>query len=112
MSQKSIIEEIKVTGTELVDTVKDIVKQGNVRRIIIRNKKGKTLLEIPLTIGAAGLGATLYALGPFLSAIGFFALYINDFSVVVERARKTSEIEADAQIIEIVEDEGPDTKKE
>ena len=108
---KSLIEEIKVTGKDLVERIKEIVQEGNVPRVIIKNKKGKVLLEVPLNVGVAGLGAALYALGPFLPAIAFYALLSNDFNIVVERTDEpepgSKEILAEAQIVEIVEDEGP-----
>lgn len=105
----TIIEELKVTGKELLDTIKTIVSDGNVRRIVVKNKKGKILIEIPLTVGVAGLGAAIYVLGAFIPAITFYALFANDFNIVVERDGEgaNKEVEAESQIIKIVEDEGP-----
>ena len=110
----TIIEEIKVTGKELLETIKSIVSDGNVRRIVVKNKKGKILIEIPLTVGVAGLGAAIYVLGAFIPAITFYALFANDFNIVVERDGEGSkkEVEAESQIINIVEDEGPGSKKD
>ena len=48
------VEEVEVTGEKLLATVKELIHQGNVRRIVIRNAKGVTLLEIPLVLGIAG----------------------------------------------------------
>lgn len=105
----TIIEELKVTGKELLDTIKSIVSDGNVRRIVVKNKKGKILIEIPLTVGVAGLGAAIYVLGAFIPALTFYALFANDFNIVVERdgEGENKEVEAESQIINIVEDEGP-----
>ncbi|TNE72661.1 DUF4342 domain-containing protein [bacterium] len=113
----SIFEEITVTGKELLETIKSIVSDGNVRRIVVKNKKGKILIEIPLTVGVAGLGAAIYVLGAFIPAITFYALFANDFSILIERDGEGNkkEVEAEAQIIKIVEDEGPkkdDEKKD
>lgn len=108
----NIFEEIRTTGTELLSQIKKIVQEGNVRRIVIKNGKGKTLLEIPLSAGVLGMGAA-YALAPFLSAIGFFALFLNDCSIEVERYESQDadkEVEAEAEIINIMEDEGPASK--
>jgi len=112
MSANSIFEEVKVTGKELLETIKSIVSDGNVRRIVVKNKKGKVLIEIPLTVGVAGLGAAIYVLGAFIPAITFYALFANDFNIIVERdgSGSSKEVEAEAQIINIVEDEGPDKK--
>lgn len=104
---KTMFEEIGTTGKELLDRIKQIVTEGNVRRIVIKNNKGKVLLEIPLSAGVLGMGAA-YALAPFLSAIGFFALFLNDCSIEVERYEnpdEDKEVEAEAQIIDIVEEE-------
>lgn len=109
----SIFEEISVTGKELLETIKSVVSDGNVRRIVVKNKKGKILIEIPLTVGVAGLGAAIYVLGAFIPAITFYALFANDFSILIERDGEGSnkEVEAEAQIIKIVEDEGPKEEK-
>lgn len=71
-------EEIRVTGSQLVDTVKGLVREGNARRIIIRNEEGKTLLEIPLTF--AGLGALLL---PTIAALGALAALVTNCTIVV-----------------------------
>jgi hypothetical protein len=107
IKQKTTFEEIKTTGSELLDRLKELAEQGNTRRAIIRNAKGKTLLEVPLTVGVAGAGA-LSILTPFLSAIGFFALMLTDCTIVVERYdedQPNGEIKGEATVIEIVEEE-------
>lgn len=77
-------EEFKVSGSELIDKVKEIIKEGNARRIIIKNKEGKTTLEAPLTLGVVG-GVALAAMTPLLVAIGAIAGLVADWSLVVER---------------------------
>ena len=71
-------EEIKVRGEELLKKVKELVKEGNVRRIIIKNEDGKVLLEIPLTIGVVGV-----ALIPIWAAIGALAAFAAHYTVEV-----------------------------
>ncbi len=73
-------EEHKVRGENLVSKVKEILHEGNVRRISIRNEDGKELIEIPLTIGVVG---TL--LLPAWAAIGAIAALVTNCSIVVER---------------------------
>jgi hypothetical protein len=73
-------EELKITGEELVATVKELVRQGNIRRITVKNREGKTLVEIPLTLGVVG---TL--LIPTLAALGAVAALVAECSIVVER---------------------------
>lgn len=74
------IEELKVEAGELVDKVKDILREGNVRRIIIKDETGHTFMEIPLTIAAIGAVAA-----PLLAAVGALAAFVSKFRVVVER---------------------------
>lgn len=73
-------EEHRVSGDGLVARVKELVHAGNIRRIIIKNDEGKTLIEIPLTIGVVGL-----AFAPVLAAIGALAALAADFTLVVEK---------------------------
>lgn len=103
---KTTFEEIKTTGSELLGRLKELAADGNARRAIIRNSKGKTLLEVPLTIGVAGAGA-LSILAPFLSTIGFFAIMLTDCTIIVERYEDeaSKEIEGEATVIDIIEDE-------
>ena len=73
-------EEHKVGGDGLVAKVKELIREGNIRRISIKNDEGKTLIEIPLTIGVVGL-----AFSPVLAAIGALAALAADFTLVVEK---------------------------
>jgi hypothetical protein len=73
-------EEFKVAGEDLLKRVKELIAEGNVRRIIIRNKEGKTLVELPLTIGIVGI-----ALAPVLAAVGAIAALVTECTIVVER---------------------------
>lgn len=73
-------EEHQVRGENLVSKIKEIIHEGNVRRISIRNEEGKELIEIPLTIGVVG---TL--LLPAWAAIGAIAALVTNCSIVVER---------------------------
>ncbi len=65
-------EELEVAGSQLVERVRELIEEGNVRRLIIRNQEGRTLLEIPLTFGAVASGALLlfYPVLAGLAAIG------------------------------------------
>lgn len=82
-------EEFKVSGEDLLKKVKEIIAEGNVRRIIVKNKDGKALVELPLTIGVVGA-----ALAPLLAAVGAIAALVTECTIVVEREEKeTSEDE-------------------
>lgn len=80
MEKTTRTEELKITGEELVATVKELVRQGNIRRITVKNREGRTLVEIPLTLGVVG---TL--LIPTLAALGAVAALVAECSIVVER---------------------------
>jgi len=75
-----MIEEMKVAGEQVVETVKNLIKEGNVRRITIKNSAGETVLSIPLTIGVVGV-----AVVPVLSAIGAVASLMSDCTLSIER---------------------------
>jgi hypothetical protein len=75
-----IIEEIKVKGEELLAKVKELVREGNIRRITIADKDGKVLMSLPLTLGVVGA-----LLAPSLAAIGAIAALVTECTVKVER---------------------------
>jgi len=83
-SERSWTEEIMVTGNELVDRIKTLVAEGNVRRLIIRNPDGQSLLEIPLTAGVA-VGGVVTIMAPVLAALGALAALVAEFKVEVIR---------------------------
>ncbi len=85
MSEEKVrTEEFKVSADETVAKVKEIVAEGNVRRITIQNEDGKTLIEFPLTIGVAAAAGVLL-LAPLLAAVGVLAAILTDLTIVVER---------------------------
>ncbi len=77
---KTFFEEIRVLGNDLVDKVKALIHEGNVRRIIIKNEQGHTFMEIPVTVAAVGI-----VLAPVLAAVGALAAMAAHFTVVVEK---------------------------
>ena len=78
-------DEIKVTGEQLVKKVRQLIKEGNARKIIIKDENGKHLIEIPMTVGAVGV-----LLAPVLAAVGALAALIGKCSIEVikEKAKK------------------------
>jgi len=76
------VEELKVSSDDLVKTVKKLIHEGNVRRLIIKNEKGKMLLEIPVTVGVIG-----FIIAPWLAAIGVVAAMVTKCTLVVERRK-------------------------
>jgi hypothetical protein len=79
----SRFEEIKVKGNQLVAKVREIIEDGNARRIIIK-KEDRILLEFPLSIGMGGAAAALL-LAPTLAAVGALAALVTDVHIMIER---------------------------
>ncbi len=73
-------EEFKVSGEEVVKKVKELIRAGNARKIIIKNEEGESVIEIPLTFGAVGA-----ILLPTLAAIGAVAALLTKCTIVVVR---------------------------
>ena len=74
-------EEFHVDGDSLVSKIKELIHEGNVRRVIIKDEKGNTYIEIPLTIGLVGV-----VLIPVWAAVGAIAALAANFTIGVERA--------------------------
>ncbi len=80
MATKKTTETFEIKGEDLVKKVKELVHEGNIRRIIIKDKNGKTLIELPLTIGVVGA-----VLLPALAAVGAIAALVTECSIIVEK---------------------------
>ncbi|MDP2741380.1 MAG: DUF4342 domain-containing protein [bacterium] len=78
--EKTTKEEFKVSGEDLVKKIKELIKEGNIRRIIIKNEENKTLVEVPLTFGVVGV-----VLLPVWAAIGAIAAIVTKCTIVVEK---------------------------
>lgn len=76
-------EEFRVNGEELLAKIKQLVHEGNIRRIMIKDKEGHVLMEIPLTFGVVGV-----LLAPTLAAIGAIAALLTEATVVVEKVQE------------------------
>jgi len=74
-------EEFRVNGEELLAKIKQLIHEGNIRRIIIKDKDGKILIEFPLTFGVVGL-----VLAPTLAAVGAIAALVTEATIVVEKS--------------------------
>lgn len=76
-------EEFKIAGDQIVAKVKEILHEGNIRRIAIRNEEGRTIVDIPLTWGVVGA-----LVAPQLAALGAVAALVSDATIVVEKVEK------------------------
>jgi hypothetical protein len=86
-------EEFRVDGEALISKVKEIIHEGNVRRIIIKNEKGEVLIEVPLTVGVVGA-----ILIPVWAAIGAIAALAAKFTIVVEKIEPPTEPPAGTEV--------------
>ncbi|MBW1911520.1 MAG: DUF4342 domain-containing protein [Deltaproteobacteria bacterium] len=73
-------EEFKVSGEDITEKIKEIIKEGNARRIIIKNEDGESVAEFPLTVGAVGA-----LIAPILAAVGAIAALLTKCTIVVEK---------------------------
>jgi hypothetical protein len=89
-TERTWTETFKVEGGQLLDKVKQIVREGNVRRIVIK-QGDRTIAEFPLTIGLVGA-----VFAPMLASVGAIAALVTDCSIVIERSESTSAASAGA----------------
>ncbi|WP_346290036.1 DUF4342 domain-containing protein [Sphaerothrix gracilis] len=77
-------EEFSISGDTLVTKVKELIHEGNIRRIIIKNEEGRILIEIPLTVGVVGsvVGAAAF---PVIAAVGVIGAMVAHLTLVIER---------------------------
>ncbi|XZN92904.1 MAG: DUF4342 domain-containing protein [Microcoleus sp.] len=82
--QKMSVEELKINGEDLVAKVKELIHEGNIRRIIIKNEEGRILIEVPLTVGVVGgvIGAALF---PVIAAVGAIGALVAHMTIIIER---------------------------
>ncbi len=81
MSSRGVrTEEFRVNGEQLLSRVKELLHEGNIRRVIIKDKDGKTLVEFPMTFGVVGA-----LLAPSLAALGAVAALVSEATVIVEK---------------------------
>ncbi len=76
----SRFEEFRLNGGELLNKIKEIIHEGNVRRIILKDENGKTFMEIPLTVGVVGA-----VVAPVLAAVGAIAALASNLTILVEK---------------------------
>jgi hypothetical protein len=79
MSARTVWETVKVEGGEILERVKEVIQEGNARRIVIK-QKGRLVAEFPLTVGLVGA-----VLAPVLAAIGALAALLSECSIEIER---------------------------
>jgi hypothetical protein len=78
--EKSNHESFKVSGDEILSKVREIIKEGNARRIIIKNEKDEIIMEFPLTVGAIGV-----VVAPIFAAVGTLSALATHCTIIVEK---------------------------
>lgn len=82
--EKIGVEEFTINGDALTTKIKELLHQGNIRRIILKNEEGRALIEIPLTVGVVG-GVLSAALFPVMAAVGAIGAMVAHLTIVVEK---------------------------
>ena len=121
-TKRTFFEEVTGTIDEIVKEVRQLIKEGNARTLIIKNKEGEVLFQTHLTVGVAGT-ALFTVLAPFISALTMFVMFAKDVTVVVEKRREDSsngdaenphhdEYEVEGEIIDIEEEDDDKNNEE
>lgn len=97
-TQRSVQESVRVEGGQLIDRVKELIHEGNVRRIAIKQGK-RTVIELPLTVGVIGT-----ALAPELAAIGAIAALVTDCTIEIERNNESPTIQGPTNEAEVLDE--------
>jgi hypothetical protein len=103
-SRRTFSEELEVAGNQLVERVRELIEEGNVRRLIIRNPEGRTLIEIPLTFGAVAGGALL-VFYPVLAGLVAIGGLVARLRIEVVREEPEATIEDIKEKVKDVRDE-------
>jgi hypothetical protein len=84
MSEEKVrTEEFRVSGEEVLAKIKELIREGNVRRVAIKNEEDRTLIDIPLMLGVVGA-----VLAPQAAAIGAIAALVTDCTIVIEKTEE------------------------
>ena len=104
--KKTVTEELEVAGSQLVDKVQDLIRQGNIRRMVIRTADDRVLLETSLTVGAVGSAVALIAGGLPLAILGVIAAAVSRVKIEIVREVEEGDVVEGKKKVEIaVEDE-------
>jgi hypothetical protein len=118
-SKRTLFEEVTGTVDEIIREVRSLIREGNARTLIIKNKEGRVLFQTHLTVGVGG-AALFTVMAPFISALTMFVMFAKDISVIVEKrengqsdddgmgSKTHDEYEVEGEIIDI--EEGDDGK--
>lgn len=103
--KKTVIDELKGTAAQIKDQVETLIRKGNARRVIVKNKEGRVLFQSQLNLGLAGT-AILGFSAPVLTALGAVLLYANDVRVFIEMdvaAQDAHDVSDAVEVVDITE---------
>ena len=102
---KTIYQEIQGGVNEVIKQIRNLIKEGSARKLIIKDKEGEIKFQTQLAFGVSG-AALIGAMAPVISAIGMFAMFINDYQIIVEReVTDEDEYSVDAEYIDIKDED-------
>lgn len=87
VKSRTLVEEIELAGHELVDNIRRLVREGNVRRVIVKDRDGRELLQLPLT-GTVAVGGVVALAAPVMAALGAFAGFVAKIRLEIERVEE------------------------
>jgi hypothetical protein len=93
-AERTRTEEFELSGDQVVTKIKELIHKGNIRRLSLQTDEGKTLFELPLTLGLAGVTAGIL-LAPVLTAVGLGAAMVTRLKIKVERVEETTPSESE-----------------
>lgn len=114
---KTMYQEIQGGVNEVIKQIRKMIKEGSARKLIIKDKEGEIKFQTNLTMGVGGVTLAA-AMAPVISAVGMFAMFINDYQIIVEReiTDEDDEYSVDAEFIDIKdedeEEEAPKAEKD
>jgi hypothetical protein len=109
---KTIYQEIQGGVNEVISQIRKMIKEGSARKLIIKNKEGEIKFQTNLTMGVGGVTLAA-AMAPVISAIGMFAMFINDYQIIVEREiTDEDEYSVDAEFIDIKDEDEAENETE
>ena len=85
--EHTFTEQIEIAASDLVDRTKELIEEGNVRRLIIRNQEDEVLMEVPLTAGVV-VGGAVTIVAPVLAALGALAALLTRVKIEVVRTKQ------------------------
>ncbi|MBO6587349.1 MAG: DUF4342 domain-containing protein [Gracilimonas sp.] len=108
---KTIYQEIQGGVNEVIKQIRNLIKEGSARKLIIKDKEGEIKFQTQLAFGVSG-AALIGAMAPVISAIGMFAMFINDYQIIVEReVTDDDEYSVDAEFIDIKDEDEAEEEK-